>query len=367
VLGDNVRPVQHGFGRTPEFTVGIEEELLLVDSGTHALSHSSEEVLAKLGLDERSARHDLYEAQIELSSPVSRSAEEAAVAVGGLRRALLATGAVALGAGIHPTAGFGDVQLVQAERYLREGEYLQGLVRRTPDCALHVHVGMPDAETAIHVSNGLREWLPVLEALSANSPFWHGLDSGLASARRTLRRGFPRVDIPPAFKDFEDYEAIASRTIAAGKLKDYTFIWWEVRPHPRFGTVELRAMDSQSSLATVAGLASLVQGLAAHVAERGPGSYESHEAVAESSFRASRYGVKARLFHRGSFRPVSEIAAGALEAARPHLRALGSEAPLEEIERIVRDGNGADRQRAAHRDGGMPGVLDLLVGETAAP
>lgn len=360
-------PVQQGFGRTPEFTVGIEEELLLVDSSTHALSHSSDEVLAKLRLDERLARHDLYEAQIELSSPVSRNAEEAAVAVSGLRQALFATGAAALGAGIHPTAGFGDVRLVQADRYLREAKYLQGLVRRTPDCALHVHVGMPDAETAIHVCNGLREWLPVLEGLSGNSPFWHGIDSGLASARRTLRRGFPRVDIPPAFEDYEDYEAVVARTVAAGELKDYTFIWWEVRPHPRFGTVELRAMDSQSSLTVVAGLAALAQGLAAHVAEQGRGSYELHETLAESSFRASRYGVEATLFHRGSFRPVSEIVAGALEAARPHLRELGSEAPLEEIERIVRDGNGAHRQRAAHREGGMPAVLDLLVRETAAP
>jgi carboxylate-amine ligase len=133
-----VRAVQHGFGRTPEFTVGIEEELLLVDSTTHALSHSSVEVLVELGLDERSARNDLYEAQVELSSPVSRSADEAAVAVGALRRALFATGAAALGAGIHPTAEFGDVRLVQAERYLREGKYLQGLVGRTPDCAHHV-------------------------------------------------------------------------------------------------------------------------------------------------------------------------------------------------------------------------------------
>ena len=124
---------------------------------------------------------------------------------------------------------------------------------RTPDCALHVHVGMPDPETAIRVCNGLREYLPLLEALAANSPFWHGRDSGFASARRILRRGFPRVDIPSAFRDFAEYEEVVQAAMAAAEIDDYTFLWWEVRPHPRFGTVEVRAMDSQSSLASVGG------------------------------------------------------------------------------------------------------------------
>jgi carboxylate-amine ligase len=356
----------HSFGNSPDFTVGIEEELLLVDPNTHQLSHSSDSVLAQLGLDQRSARHDIYEAQLELSSPVCRNAEDAVRRLDDLRAAVRDAGATVIGAGIHPAGDFGDVRLVKAERYARESEYLRGLVQRTPDCALHVHVGMPDPQTAIQVCNGLRERLPLLEALSGNSPFWHGIDSGLASARRALRRGFPRVDLPPPFRDFDDYEAVVDRAVTAGELEDYTFVWWEVRPHPRFGTVEVRAMDSQSSLRDVAGIAALVQGLCKYLAERAPDACESREAIAESSFRASRYGVGATLWHRGALRPATQIVKDELEAVRPHARELGSEAPLEEVERILREGNGADRQRAALRRGGMGAVLELLVRDAGA-
>jgi carboxylate-amine ligase len=240
-------------------------------------------------------------------------------------------------------------------------------VDRTPDCALHVHIGMPDPETAIRVCNGLREHLPLLEALAANSPFWHGRDSGFASARRTLRRGFPRVDIPMSFRDFAEYEEVVEAAMAAAEIDDYTFLWWEVRPHPRFGSVEIRAMDSQSSLATVAGLGALVQGLARHLAESGANAPAKREVIAEASFRAGRDGVEATLLDGGSLRPVRGIAADLLNVVRPHARELSSDGPLEEIERILVEGNGADRQREAHGRGGMPAVLELLVTETAKP
>ena len=359
--------MQHSFGGSAEFTLGIEEELLVVVSSSHELAHTSSDLLAAMGLDERSARHDLYEAQIELSSPVSRNTGEAIGALNDLRRSLLQAGGTVIGAGIHPTATFGDVRIVDAERYERERARLRGLVDRTPDCALHVHIGMPDPETAIRVCNGLREHIPLLEALAANSPYWHGRDSGFASARRILRRGFPRVEIPSAFRDFAEYEEVVQGATAAAEVDDYTFLWWEVRPHPRFGTIEVRAMDSQSSLGAVAGLAALVQGLARHLAESPPSTPGRREVIAEASFRAGRGGVAATLPDGGSLRPVREIAMDAVELVRPHARELGSEAQLEEIERILRDGNGADRQRAAHGNGGLGAVLESLVAETAAP
>jgi glutamate---cysteine ligase / carboxylate-amine ligase len=359
--------MEHSFGRAADFTIGIEEELLVVDAGSHRLAHESDSLLAAMALDPRSARHDLYEAQIELSSPISGNVENAARSLAALRAALREAGGTAIGAGIHPSAGFGDVRIVDAERYARESDRLRGLVDRTPDCALHVHVGMPDAETAIRVCNGLREHVPVLEALAANSPFWHERDSGFASARRVLRRGFPRVEIPSPFADFAQYEAVVKQVMEAAELDDYTFVWWEVRPHPRFGTVEVRVMDSQSSLASVAGLTALIQALAKHLAEDPPDVATRPEVIAEASFRAGRDGIEATLPHRGSMRPVREIAADLLALARPHARELGSEEPMDEIERILSQGNGADRQRAAHRSGGMPALLELLVAETAAP
>jgi glutamate---cysteine ligase / carboxylate-amine ligase len=359
--------VTHSFGASADLTVGIEEELLVVDRNSHELAHASEPLLVAMGLDTRSARHDLYEAQIELSSPISRNAEDAARSLGTLRAHLREAGGTVIGAGIHPTGRFGDIRIVDAERYARESERLRGLVDRTPDCALHVHVGMPDPETAIRVCNGLREQIPLLEALAGNSPFWHGRDSGFASARRILRRGFPRVEIPAPFESFAEYEEVVNVATAAAEVNDYTFLWWEVRPHPKFGTVELRAMDSQSSLPSIAGLATLVQGLAKHFAESPPKASLRREVVAEASFRAGRDGIAATLPDGASLRPVREIAADVLALVRPHARELGSEAPLEEVERIVREGNGADRQRAAHDSGGMAAVLRRLVDETAGP
>jgi carboxylate-amine ligase len=360
--------VSHTFNpRDSSFTVGIEEELLLVEPEGHTLSHTSSAVLARMGLDERAARHDIYEAQIELSSPPCTGAREAAVALDRLRSALREAGAAAIGAGIHPAGGFGDVRLVQAPRYEREAEYLQGLLDRTPDCALHVHVGLPDGETAIRACNGLREWVPLLEALAGNSPFWHGRDSGFASARRVLRRGFPRVEIPPPFRDWSHYEEVVGTAMEAGELEDYTFVWWEVRLHPKLGTVELRAMDSQSSLSRVAALAALVQGLVRHLAEAPPRQPASREALGESSYRAGRYGLDARVHHADRLRPLREVAAEALRLARSHARELGSDAALEEVERILREGNGADRQRTDHREGGMARVLESLAEETAQP
>jgi glutamate---cysteine ligase / carboxylate-amine ligase len=356
--------ISHTFSDGGSFRIGIEEELLLVEPPSYRLAHASTALLRDMKVDERAARHDIYEAQVELSSPPSPDAASAAQALGRLRRAVVDSGASAMGAGLHPAGEFGDVRLVDAPRYEREAHYLRGLLDRTPDCALHVHVGLPDAETAIRVCNGFREWLPLLEALAGNSPFWHGRDSGFASARRILRRGFPRVDIPDPFADWDDWEASVRETLAAGDVKDYTLIWWEVRPHPRYGTVEVRAMDSQSSLPTVAGLAALVQGLAKHLAELRSTDWQPRGAVAESSYRAGRFGLEATLYRGGELRPARDVVAEALALAGPHLRELGAEAPLEEVERLLREGNGADRQRAAHGNRGMLSVLEGLARET---
>jgi len=238
---------------------------------------------------------------------------------------------------------------------------MRGLVERTPTCALHVHVGMPDAETAIAVCNRLRTYLPLLQALAAHSPFWFGRDSGFATARAQLFRGFPRALIPRPFANWDDYATTAAAWVDAGALPDYTYLWWDIRPHPRLGTVEVRAMDAQSRLGTVAGLAALVHALAAACAD-GHGSVEPAEALTESSFRAGRDGLAARIWWRGTLRPVREVADEALALARLY---AGDE--LEEVVRVLRDGNGADRMRHAHAVGGLPAVLERLVGEAAEP
>jgi carboxylate-amine ligase len=355
--------VEHSFGRAAPFALGVEEELLLVDPDTLALDHRASELVPRLS--ER-VKYDVYEAEVETASPISRNALEAAAALGDVRAALRDAGATLMGAGIHPDGAFGDVVHVPEERYIAIADAMRGLLERTPTCALHVHVGMPDPETAIAAFNGLRTFLPLLQGLAAHSPYWHGRDSGFATARAQLFRGYPRAVIPPDFAGWEDYERYVTDWLRAGDVPDYTFLWWDVRPHPRLGTVELRAMDAQSRLRSVCGLAALVHGLALACADGAAPAPPPGPGLAETSFRAGRDGLRARIWWRDGLRPLTEVATEALALARPHARDAGAEDALEEVERILREGNGADRMRAAHAEGGMRAVLERLAAETAA-
>jgi carboxylate-amine ligase len=365
VLGSAAIPAVN-FGAEADFSLGVEEELMLVDPDRHALEHNAVDVLARLSVrpGEGAAFPEAYAEVVEFASPVCLDATQVAACAGVLRRRLRAAGATAIGAGLHPDGTFGDVVHYPGERYRLIVSEMRGLQARTPTCALHVHVGMPDAETAIRACNALRAHLPLLQALAANSPFWHGRDSGLASARAQAFRAFPRSEIPPAFASFDDYAERVSALAAAGDLPDYTFLWWDIRPHPVLGTIEVRALDSQSSLRSVAAIAALVHALARRAAEqRGP--WERREVLMESSFRAARDGLDATLWHDGALRPVAEVARATLALARPYARELGSDAALEEMDRLLAEGNGATRQRAAFARGGLSAVLAHLVDETA--
>jgi carboxylate-amine ligase len=354
------------FGSAADFSLGVEEELLLVERETYVLEHTAEEVLGQLAIPAHkgAASPEAYAALVELAAPICVDAFEAASALAALRREVRSTGATVIGAGLHPAAELGDVEHFPAERYRLLADEMRGLLARTPTCALHIHVGMPDAETAIRAFNALRSHLPLLQALSANSPFWYGRDSGLASARAQVFRAFPSSGIPPAFGSFDEYAELVGVTAAAGGLPDYTFLWWDIRPHPMLGTIEVRSLDSQSSLRTIAGIVALVHALARSGAEQ-QGPWESSEVLMESSFRAARDGLHATLWHDGALRPVAEVVSAALELARPHARELGSAALLDEIARLVREGGGAAHQRAAFDRGGMPMVLSQLAAETA--
>ena len=354
--------MDHAFGRGESLALGVEEELLLVDPGTLALDHRASELLPRLG---GAMKPDVYEAEVETASPVSRDAAEAVAALGAARARLREAGATLIGCGIHPDAPFGEAPHVPGERYETIAASMRGFMRRTPTCALHIHVGMPDPESAIRVSAGLRSYLPVLQGLAAHSPYWHGLDSGFASARAQLFRGFPRAIIPPAFGSWAEYEAYVEGWLEAGDAPDYTFLWWDIRPHPRLGTVELRAMDAQARLRSVAGLAALVHGLALALHEGRAAPPSPGAEIIESSFRAGRDGLGATLRWDGAMRPLRELAAEAIGLARAALRERGGEGALEEVERILHEGNGADRMRAEHARGGMRAVLERLVAEAA--
>jgi carboxylate-amine ligase len=358
--------MQHAFGNGEPFRIGIEDELFLLGPRDE-LAPVAASVLERIELPEGLAGHELFAAEIELRTPPSRTVAEAVEALRAGRAALVAAGATPLAAGLHPWAEFGDAEHTDLPRYAGVGAELRGLLRRTPECALHVHVGMPDPETAIRVANGLRTHLPLLAGLAANSPFWHGVDSGLDSARAALVRAYPGRGVPRAYRDFADYEHALETTLRAAGMEDRTQLWWDVRPHPRLGTVEVREMDAQTELRDVVPLAALVQCLARHEAERGSPVIIPRDALDWSSFRAARDGLDAEILDEdGRVRPLREVARTLLSRLVMVAGELDCGDALEEVERLIEEGNGATRQRAEHERAGMEGLVRSLRERTLA-
>jgi carboxylate-amine ligase len=357
------------FGSERPFSVGVEEELFLVDPVTGRQVNSSAAVLEqveKVGQVAGKVERELHACQIELITDISASTGEAIDAIDDLRRAVVQTGAGLLGSGTHPAASEGEAEITDKERYERIRDLLGDAVA-TPVGGLHIHVGMPDSETAIRAFNGLRRHLPLLQALAANSPFRHGRDTGLASAREVTIRGWPRSGVPRAMRDYEDFCATARLLARAADVPDYTWFWWKLRPHPRLGTVEIRALDAQASLRDTAGLVALVHCLARHAAEADPEPDPPAEVLEEGSFRAARFGVDARLPDaEGRLRPVHELLDGALAIARAHARELNCAEQLDGLPALCSCGGGAGRQRGWHEIAGMDKLLRELTALTGA-
>jgi carboxylate-amine ligase len=358
--------IESAFGSHEPFSVGVEEELFLVDPVTGRQANASAAVQARLGTVAGTVERELHACQVELITDVCASAGEAAGMLGGLRRAVVATGAGLLGSGTHPSAGEGEAEITDKRRYEQIRDLLGDAVA-TPVGGLHIHVGMPDAETAIRAFNGLRRHLPLLQALAANSPYRHGRDTGLASSREVTVRGWPRSGVPRAMRDFADFEAATRLLARAADVPDYTWFWWKLRPHPRLGTVEVRALDAQAFLRDGASLVALTHCLARHEAEAEPASDPPVEVLEEGIFRAARFGVNARLPDAsGSLRPVAELLGDALALAHRHARELNCEEQLDGLPALLAVGGGAGRQRAAYSIAGMDGLLRELTGLTGA-
>ena len=350
------------FGSSTPLSLGVEEELLLIE-GEGELIPAAEEVLESVAgtpLAERISA-EIFTEQIELKTGICREAGEVAEQLRELRRSVREAGFELLACGLHPCAVGGEAMLVDKPRYEVVRRDL-GALLRTPPCGLHVHVGMADPEIAIAVANAFRLYLPVLQALSANSPFEEGVDSGHASARTQVVRSYPRFQVPRRFRDYAEFLAVADQLITAAGVNDYTYIWWDVRPHPRLGTVEVRALDVPTDPDTSAAVAALIQAIAAREIDRPSASVLHREALEESYFQAARHGLEAEvLFGSERLEPVREAAARVLEAVGPYGEELGGAQPLAEIERILREGNGADEQRRLERQVGLDGLLARLV------
>ncbi|MFZ1993525.1 MAG: YbdK family carboxylate-amine ligase [Solirubrobacteraceae bacterium] len=356
----------HRFGAGQPFSLGVEEELFLVDPVTGRQANASAAVLDRVGEVEGRVEQELHACQVELISDVCATAREAIDGLGAMRRAVRATGAGIMGAGTHPSAAEGEAEITDKDRYERI-RYLLGDAVVTPVGGLHVHIGMPEASTAIRAFNGLRAHLPLLHALAANSPFRHGRDTGLASAREVTLRAWPRSGVPRALRDLDDFSDLATVLARAADVEDYTWFWWKLRPHPRLGTVEVRALDAQASLEDAAAIVALTHCLARDAAERAPGDSPSPEILEEGLFRAARFGTRARLPDAsGALRPVHELLDEALALARRHAGDLGCESELERVRDVLKREGGAGRQRRFYEIAGMDQLLRELAQLTGA-
>jgi carboxylate-amine ligase len=355
--------MDHNFGGSAPFRVGVEEELFLVDPESLGTSIPTDDVLAQ---GEPYVLGEMCDGVIEFVTPVCDTARHACERLARLRATVATEEVTVMGVGIHPTAAFAKARYRETPHYRHVAQDVRGLLRQSPFCGTHVHVGMPDAETAVVAFNGMRRWVPLLQALGANSPFWHGADSGLASARTVVSHSLPRTGTPRAFAGWGDCSRTMQELVRVGELDGLGSLWWDLRPHPSLGTLEFRALDAQSSLDDLTGLIALVHCLALHESLTGCTEHPSPELLSEASFRAVRDGVDARFSLGGPMRHVADHARDALDLAYGYAYKLDCVDDLRQVERILAEGNGAVRQRRAFAEGGMPAVLELLAAESSA-
>ncbi len=365
---------QHELG---PYTLGVEEEVMLVDPIHWGLAQQIETVLPRLpaGHSDHYAG-ETHQSALELQTRVHEDVAGAMAQLAELRNHLDDTlepiKLQAACAGTHPFAVWQETRVSTDERYKEVYGSMRELARREPTFALHVHVGVADPEDAIRAYNRMRVHVPLLLALSANSPFWQGRDTGLASARTPLFQAFPRVGIPRPFRDYADYCERVDLLVRTDAVPEPTFLWWDVRPQPKFGTVELRIMDAQTHLHQSAGLVALTQCLVRLEVEEGLVSEEAideREVLTENRFIAARDGMDAELIDSGLGErvPLRERLPALVESCKPHAEDLGCQTELESVLELLTDGNGADRQIARARSfDSLPKLVAALASDFRA-
>jgi carboxylate-amine ligase len=350
--------LDHRFGSSDAYTLGVEEEYMLLDGETLDLVQHIDTVLSDVAGHELESqiKAELMQSVIEIATPVCRTPAEAEAALRQLRGYVTSVAAergLRVGsAGTHPFSLFERQRITARDRYRQLVDQMQYVARRELIFGMHVHVAIDDPEKAIAVVNGFLPELALLLALSASSPFWRGEPTGLASSRQMVFAAFPRSGLPPRFRDYEDYAQVVGQLEKTGCIADYTHIWWDIRPHPKLGTVEIRICDAVTRLEHAVALAAYCQALAKYLCEqfeRGDEIPTYHRILTnENKWLAGRYGLDAPIMDLATGRrnriPVSRLVKRTLRAIAPHAKELSSERELEGIEDILAGGNGADRQ-----------------------
>ncbi len=361
----------------PSLSIGIEEEYQTIDPETRDLrSHIASEILpkAKLALHE-AVKPEMHQAVIEVGTKVCRTIKEAREDILSLRRQMITlagqNGLLLAAASTHPFADWKVQEIYPDERYHRVLEEMQMLARANLVFGLHVHVGIEDRNTAIHIMNSMRYFLPHILALSSNSPFWMGIPTGFKSYRSKVFERFPRTGIPDVFANWADYETFVNLLVKTGCIDNGKKIWWDIRPHPSFSTLEVRVCDIPMRLDETIAIAALIQATVAmlyklHASNKSYRIY-GRALLMENKFRASRYGLHGNLIDFGKEEevPLRDLMEEYLRLIEDVVDELGSREEIDYIHQMLEMGTGADRQlKVFEETGDLKKVVDYIVAET---
>jgi glutamate---cysteine ligase / carboxylate-amine ligase len=361
----------------PSLSIGIEEEYQTIDPESRDLrSHIGSELLpsAKRALHE-AVKPEMHQAVIEVGTKVCHNIKEAREDIRSLRQQMIQLaadhGLLLAAASTHPFADWKVQEIYPDERYHRVLEDMQMIARANLVFGLHVHVGIEDRNAAIHIMNSMRYFLPHILALSSNSPFWMGLNTGFKSYRSKVFERFPRTGIPDTFANWSDYETFVSLLVKTGCIDNGKKIWWDIRPHPFFNTLEVRVCDIPLRLEETVAIAALIQATMAmlwklHASNKSYRIY-GRALISENKFRASRYGLDGKLIDFGQEQEVPErdLMMEYLELIDDVIDELGSREEINYIHEMLEMGTGADRQLKVYQEtGDLKKVVDYMVAET---
>jgi glutamate---cysteine ligase / carboxylate-amine ligase len=330
--------IESAWGESSALSVGVEEEIMILDAESFAPVGAVDLFLREsegLGLPGR-MKTELHASILELNTGICADTDEAVTALADLREAAdgiaRGNGLRLAAAGTHPITPPEELPVVQEQRYLDMVSYVGPAARRQGVSGLHVHVGVDSAEACFHALEGVLQWLPLVLALSVNSPYLGGRETEHLSTRAAILAELPRSGAPPAFRSYDEWERWVERLVQLGVTADYTRIWWDVRPHPRFGTVEVRMPDQPTALERTAAFVELLRALVRDVLRQPPPAYEPERRgdYQQNRWAALRFGMDAELIHPDGTRavPARELAAelherlglssvaGGVEAAR---------------------------------------------------
>jgi carboxylate-amine ligase len=371
--------VQIPFSSSPRTSLGIEWELELVDPHSRELASAASDLLAELsapfGGEHPKAKHELLESTVEIITGVCLTVSEAKADLAETLAEVVAAaekrGLGVMCSGTHPITDWATQEISPSPRYAKLVEQMQWLARRLQIFGVHVHVGVRSPDKAIPIVNALSAYVPHFLALSASSPFWIGTDTGLASARSKVFEGMPTAGLPYQLSGWDQFEDLMGTLVSSGTIETIREVWWDIRPHPGFGTVELRICDGLPTLLEIGAVAALSQCLVDQLntqVDRGYKLPELHSwLVRENKWRAARYGLEAELIldDSGNTRPLREAIAELVDELRPIAARLGCSDELADVLTILETGASYDRQRAvaAANDGDLKAVVDSLLAE----